>query len=131
MLARPEAPMRNVVFIAPFPLETTLRFARALATLQGVRLLGVWQEAPRGEDAKLFHEIALVRDGLDSRHLIHAVEGLRRKYGEPSRIVGVLEALQVQLAEVRAHFHVKGPSVQTAERFRDKALMKDTLRAAA
>lgn len=122
--------MRNVVFVAPFPMETTLRFARALATLQGVRLLGVWQEPPRGDDLRIFHEVALVKDGLDPRHLIHAIEGLRRKYGQPHRILGVLEPLQVQLAQVREHFGVAGPSVQTAERFRDKALMKDTLRAA-
>lgn len=122
--------MRNVVFIAPFPLETTMRFARALASLQGIRLLGVWQEAPRGDDRRLFHDVALVRDGLDTRQLIAGVEQLRAKYGEPDRILGVLEALQVQLAEVRTHFGVGGPSVDTAERFRDKALMKDTLRAA-
>src|SRR6185503_9691375 len=38
--------MRNVVFAAPFPLETTMRFARAAARLDAVRLLGVVQEAP-------------------------------------------------------------------------------------
>lgn len=122
--------MRNVVFVAPFPLETTMRFARALATLQGVRLLGVWQEPPRGEDLRMFNDVVLVKDGLDSKQLIRGIEQLRKKYGQPHRILGVLEALQVQLAEVRTHFGVEGPSVATAERFRDKALMKDTLRAA-
>jgi hypothetical protein len=43
--------MRNVMFAAPFPLETTLRFARAAARLDGVRLLGLVQEPPRGDDA--------------------------------------------------------------------------------
>ena len=46
--------MRNVVFVAPFPLETTMRFARAAAGLAGVRLLGIVQEPPRGGDASLF-----------------------------------------------------------------------------
>jgi hypothetical protein len=122
--------MRNVVFIAPFPMETTLRFARALAGLSGVRLLGVWQESPRGADRGLFADIVNVKDGLDTRQLIAAVDQLRQRYGQPFRILGVLEALQTQLAEVRAHFGVPGPSVQTAERFREKALMKDVLRAA-
>ena len=49
--------MRNVVFAAPFPLETTLRFARAAARLDGVRLLGLVQEPPRGDDAKLFADV--------------------------------------------------------------------------
>ena len=43
--------MRNVIFAAPFPLETTLRFARAAAGLENVRLLGLCQEAPQGDDA--------------------------------------------------------------------------------
>lgn len=122
--------MRNVVFVAPFPLETTMRFARALAHLDGVRLLGVWQEAPRGDDAKLFHDVVRVGNGLDTRELIEAVGVLRQRHGHPHRIVGVLEALQVQLAQVRAHYDVPGTDELTADRFRDKALMKDALRAA-
>src|SRR4029077_12246044 len=50
------------------------------------------------------------------------------KYGAPHRIVGILEPLQVPLAQVRTHFGVAGPSVEVAQRFRDKALMKDVLR---
>jgi formate-dependent phosphoribosylglycinamide formyltransferase (GAR transformylase) len=111
-------------------METTLRFARALARLSGVRLLGVWQEAPRGDDARIFSEIALVKDGLNTAQLIEAVSRLRAKYGPPHRILGVLEALQVQLAEVRQAFGVAGPDPRTADLFRDKARMKDALRAA-
>ncbi len=122
--------MRNVIFIAPFPLETTMRFARVLASLGNVRLLGIWQEAPKGQDSHLFHDIVRVDDALDSQKLIQACELLIRRHGRPHRILGILEALQVQLAEVRAHFGITGPSVQTAERFREKALMKDVLRAA-
>lgn len=120
--------MRNVVFIAPFPLDTTMRFARALATLRGVRLLGVWQQPPQGDDARLFDDVVRVDDALDPRKLIEGVEVLRRRHGHPHRILGILEALQVQLAVVRRHFDVPGPDPQTAERFRDKSLMKDVLR---
>ena len=122
--------MRNVLFLAPFPLETTMRFARALSKLSGVRLLGVWQQPPQGADGKIFHDVVKVQDGLDTRQLIQGVDELRRRHGAPHRILGVLEALQVQLAEVRSHFGVPGPDPQTAERFRDKSLMKDVLRAA-
>jgi formate-dependent phosphoribosylglycinamide formyltransferase (GAR transformylase) len=120
--------MRNVVFIAPFPLETTMRFARALAGLDGVRLLGVWQEPPQGDDARIFHDVVRVPDGLDPRHLIDGCEVLRRRHGGFHRILGILEALQVQVAQVRQHFGVPGPDPRTAERFRDKAVMKDVLR---
>jgi biotin carboxylase len=121
--------MRHVVFIAPFPLETTMRFARAAARLDGVRLTAVMQELPRGEDARFFDDAVRVEDGLDTGHLVGAVEALARRHGRPHRILGILEALQVQLAEVRARFGVPGTPVATAEAFRDKARMKDLLRA--
>lgn len=120
--------MRNVVFVAPFPLETTLRFARAIRGLHDVRLLGVLQEAPPPEAG--FHDVALVKDGLDAQQIADAIKGLVRRHGPPHRVTGVLEDLQVQLAEVRAFFGVPGLSVEAAERFRDKARMKDALRAA-
>src|SRR5437868_11266452 len=66
------AAMRNVVFVAPFPLDTTMRFARAAAGLGDVRLLGILQEPPRGGDAGLFVDLVTVRDGLDARQLIEA-----------------------------------------------------------
>lgn len=122
--------MRPVVFVAPFPLETTLRFARAAARLGGVTLLGVVQEPPKGPDHGVFREIVTVKDALSTRQIILAIEALARRHGPPSRIVGVLEPLQEQLAHARAHFGVPGTDPTTAELFRDKAKMKDRLRAA-
>ncbi len=120
--------MRNVIFVAPFPLETTLRFARALRNLSNVRLLGVLQEPPPAEAG--FADTALVKDGLDAQQIADAIKGLVRRHGAPHRITGVLEDLQTQLAEVRAFFDVPGLTVASADRFRDKARMKDALRAA-
>ncbi|HKA89719.1 MAG TPA: ATP-grasp domain-containing protein [Haliangiales bacterium] len=121
--------MRNVVFIAPFPLETTMRFVRAVGGLADVKLLGVLQETPRGEDAALYWDVVRVEDALDAAELVRGVELLRQRHGQPHRILGILEPLQVPLAMVRRHFGVHGPDVDTAERFRDKARMKDVLRA--
>jgi hypothetical protein len=120
--------MRNVVFVAPFPLDTTLRFARAAAALADVRFLGIVQEPPRGDDAGLFVDAVTVRDGLDTRQLIEAAELLRRRHGELHRVLGILEPLQVQLGEVRRALGVPGTSAETADLFRDKARMKDELR---
>ena len=121
---------RPIVFVAPFPLETTMRFARAVARLPGVRLLGVMQEAPRGEDARMFADLVTVNDGLSTADLIEGVEVLRRRHGMPHRLLGILEPLQVQLAQVREHFGIPGTDPRTADLFRDKARMKDALRAA-
>ncbi len=120
--------MRNVVFAAPFPLETTLRFARAAARLDGVRLLGLVQEPPRGDDAKLFADVVTVGDGLDTDQLIAGARALERRHGKLHRVLGILEPLQVQLAHVRAALGVPGTTPHTAELFRDKARMKDELR---
>jgi biotin carboxylase len=120
--------MRNVLFVAPYPLETTLRFARAIARLDGVRLLGIYHEPPGGADARLFADGMQVRDALDPRQLIEAARALERGYGKLHRVTGILEPMQVQLAQVREALGVPGPTVQTADLFRDKARMKDELR---
>ena len=120
--------MRNVVFAAPFPLQTTMRFARAAARLDHVRLLGIVQEPPGGEDARLFADLVQVADGLDERQLCEAARILQSRHGEIHRVLGILEPLQVQLAGVRRALGVPGTSPETADLFRDKARMKDELR---
>jgi formate-dependent phosphoribosylglycinamide formyltransferase (GAR transformylase) len=120
--------MRNVVFAAPFPLETTMRFARAVGRLPGVRMLGVAQEAPGGEDRSLFADVVTVADGLDAGQLLQATRVLESRYGQIHRLVGILEPLQVQLAQVRQAMGIEGTDATTADLFRDKARMKDELR---
>jgi hypothetical protein len=120
--------MRNVIFAAPFPLETTMRFARAAARLDDVRLLGIMQEPPSGEGAQLFADLVRVGDGLDTGQLCEAARLLRSRHGEIDRVLGILEPLQVQLAEVRRAVGAPGTSPETADLFRDKARMKDELR---
>jgi ATP-grasp domain len=120
--------MRNVVFAAPFPLETTMRFARAAAALADVRFLGIMQEPPGGDDARLFADVVRVGEGLDTGQLVHAANELRRRHGSIHRVLGILEPLQVQLAEVRRALGVPGTDPATADLFRDKARMKDELR---
>jgi biotin carboxylase len=120
--------MRNVIFAAPFPLETTMRFARAASRLPGVRLLGVAQTVPTGEDAKLFADIVQVEDGLDTSQLVRAGNILEGRHGDIHRLIGILEPLQVQLAEARRALGIAGTTPETANLFRDKARMKEELR---
>jgi formate-dependent phosphoribosylglycinamide formyltransferase (GAR transformylase) len=121
---------RNIVFVAPFPTDPTLRFLRAMRSLDDIKLLGVVHTPPSGRDAELFDDIARVTQPLNVADLIGGVEELRSRHGQPERIVGILEAMMVQLAELREHFGVPGTPRKTAELFRDKAKMKDALRAA-
>jgi len=76
----------------------------------------------------LFSDVVTVRDPLDPRMLIEAARILERRHGKISRVLGILEPLQMQLAQIREALGVEGPSVEVTERFRDKGHMKDALR---
>ena len=105
-----------------------MRFAQAAARLENVRLLGVVQEAPGGDDARIFSDVVRVGDGLDTAHLLDAARLLEKRHGKIHRILGILEPLQVQLAEVRRAMGIPGTRPETADLFRNKARMKDELR---
>ncbi len=118
---------RNVVFVAPFPAETTMRFVRAVKRLSDVRLLGVVHTPPGGSDANVYEDIVRITEPLSGRDIMDGVEVMRRRHGQPHRIVGILEPTMVQLAQARAHFGVPGTPPETAELFRDKSRMKIAL----
>ena len=123
---------RNIIFVAPFPIETTMRFARAAAKLDDVRLLGIVHTPPDpgSADARLFHDVIRITDPLSGQDVLDGVEVLKRRHGQPDRIIGILEPLMVQMAEARERYGVPGTRAKTAALFRDKASMKDALRAA-
>jgi D-alanine-D-alanine ligase-like ATP-grasp enzyme len=128
---RHAAPMpRNVIFVAPFPTDVTMRFVRAASRHPDVRLLGIVHTPPQGEDAAVYRDFVRVTDPLSTRDIIDATEVLRRRHGAPDRIIGILEALMVQLAQARQHFGVAGTPPAVADLFRDKARMKAALTAA-
>jgi hypothetical protein len=127
------APPICAVFVAPFFLDTTLRFVRAAAELKGVRLGLVSQDPVERLPADLRGRLAAhyrIDDGLDAGRIAAATRELAGQLGPVQRLVGTLEQLQVPLAEARAVLGIPGLSVAAAHCFRDKALMKDVLRAA-
>lgn len=121
---------RNVIFVAPFPIETTMRFVRAAARLDDVRLLGICHSPPEGDQAKVYDDVVRVTRPLDLQDILEGIEVLRRRHGQPYRVIGILEPLMVELAEARARFGIHGTRPEVADLFRDKARMKDALRAA-
>jgi biotin carboxylase len=125
--------MRNVVFAAPFLMDATLRFVRAAAGLEGIRLVLLTQEplekVPEDVRQRL-HGHWRIEDSLDPRQIVAAVTEIARKVGNVSRLIGTLEQLQTPLGEARAELGIEGMDGRTAENFRDKARMKDVLRAA-
>ena len=120
--------MRHIVFVAPFPLPTTLRFARALAALEDVRLTAVFQSPPPAGSG--FTDVERVANALDPSEVRAALTRLGARHGRVSRVLGILENVQECLATVREEMGLPGVDVATARRFRDKGVMKDALRAA-
>jgi hypothetical protein len=119
--------MRNVLFVAPVP-SGSMDTLRATAGLADVRLLGITKEVPRGSDAEVFADLVTVDDGDDPAQLIAAARVLEGRHGRIHRVLGIREALQVALGELRRALGVPGLGPDTAELFRNKARMKDEFR---
>ena len=125
--------MAPVVFVAPYFVETTLRFIAAVARLPGVRMALVSQDPEEKLAPELRRRLAghwRVDDCLEPRQIEDAVRALAGRLGPVERLIGTLEELQVPLAEVRARLGIAGLSVEAARNFRDKSRMKDVLAAA-
>lgn len=125
--------MVRVVFVAPFAADTTLRFARSAAELPDVQLALVTQEPLERFSEELRRRLLGFRrvgDAMDTAELVRAVESLSAELGGPAeRLIGVLEQLQVPLAEARERLRIRGMDAAEARNFRDKSRMKDVLRA--
>lgn len=120
----------HATFVAPFFLETTLRFVAGAASLPGVSLSLISQDPPERLPPRLRASLAghwRVDDALDAGQLASAAKALADKLGPPVRMVGALEQLQEPMAEARALLGIEGLSTQAARNFRDKSRMKEVL----
>jgi len=126
--------MPNVIFAVPFAMDASLRFVRAAAELPGVRLGIVTQEPIERfpeELRRLVNGIQRVPDAMKSPAIVSASRTIAREWNAPlDRLIGILEPLQVPLAEARAELGLPGMSVEVAKNFRDKSRMKNLLRGA-
>jgi biotin carboxylase len=125
--------MSRVVFVAPYTLDTTLRFSRAAAELSGFHFGLISQEPLERVPEDLRRRVTAfrrVRDALNEDELASAVESIGNEWqSKPERLIGVLEQLQVPLARVRERLQIRGMDSGEAANFRDKSRMKDVLRA--
>ena len=117
--------MKNVVYVAPFPMRTTMQFAEALAKVNDIRLIGIFQKPPQNQS--IFSEIIILKSVLDPAELSSALKKVQHYCGRIDRLLGILEQLQEVLAVVREKFGIQGMRPNTATQFRDKAIMKEVL----
>ena len=125
--------MVAVAFVAPYLLEATARFVSLTADLPGVRLGVVTHEPLENVPPSVRDRLSghwRVDNALDPRQVVGAVRGLANQIGPVDRVVGALEQLQVPLAQAREELGLPGMDVTTAHNVRDKARMKEVLRAA-
>ncbi len=123
--------MPHVVFIAPHFLGNTNAYVKAFAALDGVTLSVISCDPSDLIPAELKPRIAAhfrVDACLDSAQLTHAVRAITTSIGPVDRLAGMLEELQLPMAEVRDAVGIEGLSRVTARAFRDKDRMKDVLR---
>ena len=123
--------MTHVVFVAPYLLETTVRFIGAVAALPGVRTSLISEDPIEKLDARVRHRLShhvRVRRGLDIDDLAEATRRCEAACGPIHRLLGTLEQLQVPLAAVRERLGLPGLGVEAALNFRDKARMKQVMR---
>ncbi|MGH9117615.1 MAG: ATP-grasp domain-containing protein [Acidimicrobiales bacterium] len=119
--------MANVVFVAPYALDATVRFVRAVVGAPEARVGLVSsdpverfpREVRAGIDAHW-----RIDDCLDPEALAGAVTAMASSLGPVDRLLAILENLQVPLAEVRERLGIDGIGVEVANNFRDKAQMK-------
>jgi biotin carboxylase len=125
--------MPIVFFVAPYLSPSAARMVTAAASLPGVRLGVVSQDPQEHAPPEVRAAIAQhwrVDDVTDLDQLAAAVDALAQRLGRPERLFGAYEQLQVPLAQLRERLGLPGLPVEAAVNFRDKARMKDVLRAA-
>lgn len=127
--------MTHVVFAVPFAMDATLRFVRAACALsaEGLRVGVVSQDPAERFPEELRRQFAAferVPNAVSTEGLETGVRAVARQMGgRVDRLIGILEPLQEALAECRKRLGIPGMQPDAAARFRDKALMKETLRA--
>lgn len=122
-----------VIFVAPFFSPAATQMIEATLNLAQVRLAVVTQQpladlAPQVAGRLVGHW--QVSDVTDAAQLEWAVQELTRRHGAVSRCFAAYEQAQLPLAMVRERLGIPGLPVAAAHNFRDKARMKDVLRAA-
>jgi biotin carboxylase len=120
-------------FVAPYLLDATMRFVDATAGVPGTELALITCDPETRVPDQLRRRLAAhwrIDDPLDAAQIAAAAEALGRYIGPVQRLIGVLEQLQVPLAQVREELGIAGMDAATARNFRDKAQMKSVLRAA-
>ena len=122
-----------VIFVCPIFSPAATQMIEAALNVPHVRLGVVAQQSRESLDPHVASRLAAHRqvdDVTNTTSLEHAVRALGATHGAITRCFGAYEQLQQPLATVRERLGIPGLTSAAAHNFRDKARMKDALRAA-
>lgn len=122
-----------VVFVAPIFSPAASQMIEAAVLLPNARIAVIAQQSLDALDPHIAGKLVghwRVGDVTNTEHLLNAVQMLQALLGPVSRCFSAFEQTQVPLAHVREMLGIPGISSEGANNFRDKARMKDVLRAA-
>lgn len=125
-----------MVFVAPYALDATNRFLRAFVAVDGARVAVVSSDPLEKLPADVRGRLAghwRIENCLDVDELAHGVGSVSGQFGDGAGrvdvLTGILETLQVPLAQVRERLGIAGINAEVAENFRDKSRMKTVFEA--
>jgi biotin carboxylase len=122
--------MKNVAFVAPFLLPNTARFIQAALDAGDCRVAVVTADDPGKLPPRLRSRVsawAAMPGSLDADSVVAGVRKVIPQLGSVDVLMGMLEQLQVPLAEARERLGIPGMNADTARNFRDKDRMKRVL----
>ena len=125
--------MTTVVFVAPLFSPAATQMIEAIVSLPDVRLAVIAQQPLESLAQHVAARLVghwRIDDITNTADLETAVRALSANLGPIDRCFGAYEQLQEPLAIVRETLGIAGISSNAAGNFRDKARMKDALRAA-
>jgi hypothetical protein len=118
---------RRIVQVSLHPTGESLRSARAIKRLDGVRLLGICEGPPGADGTGIFNDLVCVEDAHDAGQLIAAARMLGDKHGSLEQIVTARETLLEPVAQANDALGLQGMSVATVRRALDKSCLKRIL----
>lgn len=122
-----------VIYVTPYFQEWAVGELRAILDLPSVRAAVVSQDSEDRLPDDLRSRIAghwRIDDTQRGDQVVWAARELRQRFGPVTHIISGQEHTQIAAAEARWALGLPGMSVDVIRRFRDKAQMKDRLRAA-
>ncbi|MFO0616810.1 MAG: hypothetical protein U0414_29720 [Polyangiaceae bacterium] len=121
------------VFVAPFLTDNAKVHLDRLVSVEGARIALVTASDPASLDPNVRARLARcvqIADGLSADQIVGAGLHIAGTEGPIDRLIGIVEQLQVPVAEARERLGLPGMRAAQAQNFRDKTRMKDLLRGA-